>query len=109
MEHLSPSRLPVLIQLLGRKLRPGALAAFETPNPECLAIFATHFYIDPTHTRPVPAVLLRFYLEEAGFGNVEIERLAPAVETVPALADLPQSVRESLFGGLDYALFARKL
>jgi O-antigen chain-terminating methyltransferase len=109
VEHLSPSRLPVLIQLLGKKLRPGALAAFETPNPECLAIFATHFYIDPTHTRPVPAVLLRFYLEEAGFGNVEIERLAPAIETVPALADLPQSVRESLFGGLDYVLFARKL
>ncbi len=109
VEHLSPSRLPVLIQLLGKKLRPGAVAAFETPNPECLAIFATHFYIDPTHTRPVPAVLLRFYLEEAGFGNVEIERLAPALETVPALADLPQSVRESLFGGLDYALFARKL
>jgi O-antigen chain-terminating methyltransferase len=109
VEHLSPSRLPVLIQLLGKKLRPGALAAFETPNPECLAIFATHFYIDPTHTRPVPAVLLRFYLEEAGFGNVEIERLAPAIETVPALAELPQSVRESLFGGLDYALFARKL
>ncbi len=109
VEHLSPSRLPVLIQLLGKKLRLGAVAAFETPNPECLAIFATHFYIDPTHTRPVPAVLLRFYLEEAGFGNVEIERLAPALETVPALADLPQSVRESLFGGLDYALFARKL
>ena len=109
VEHLSPSRLPVLIQLLGRKLRPGALAAFETPNPECLAIFATHFYIDPTHTRPVPAVLLRFYLEEAGFGNVEMEWLEPAVETMPALADLPQSVRESLFGGLDYALFARKL
>jgi 2-polyprenyl-3-methyl-5-hydroxy-6-metoxy-1,4-benzoquinol methylase len=109
VEHLSPSRLPVLIQLLGQKLRPGALAAFETPNPECLAIFATHFYIDPTHTRPVPAVLLRFYLEEAGFGNVEIERLESAIGTVPALADLPQSVRESLFGGLDYALFARKL
>jgi O-antigen chain-terminating methyltransferase len=109
VEHLSPNRLPVLIQLLGKKLRPGAVAAFETPNPECLAIFATHFYIDPTHTRPVPAVLLRFYLEEAGFGNVEIERLAPAIETVPALADLPQNVRESLFGGLDYALFARRL
>jgi 2-polyprenyl-3-methyl-5-hydroxy-6-metoxy-1,4-benzoquinol methylase len=109
VEHLPPGRLPVMIQLLGKKLRAGALVAFETPNPECLAIFATHFYIDPTHTRPVPAVLLRFYIEEAGFGNVEIERLAPAVETLPALAELPVSVRESLFGGLDYALFARKL
>ncbi len=109
VEHLPPARLPVMIQLLGKKLRTGALAAFETPNPECLAILATHFYIDPTHTRPVPAVLLRFYVEEAGFGNVEIERLAPALEALPALAELPASVRDSLFGGLDYALFARKL
>lgn len=109
VEHLAPSRLPVLVQLIGKKLRAGGLVAFETPNPECLAIFATHFYIDPTHTRPVPAVLLRFYLEEAGFGNVEIERLEPAMDTLPALADMPPSVREALFGGLDYSLFARKL
>jgi len=98
-----------LTKLLGQKLRPGALAAIETPNPECLAIFATHFYIDPTHTRPVPAPLLRFYLEEAGFGNVQIERLAPAVESMPALAELPAAVRDGFFGGLDYAIFARKL
>jgi O-antigen chain-terminating methyltransferase len=109
VEHLPPDRLPVLIGLLGAKLRPGALLAIETPNPECLAIFATHFYIDPTHTRPVPPVLLRFYLEEAGFGGVEVERLSPAVESLPALAELPEGVRSTLFGGLDYAIFGRKL
>ena len=109
VEHLEPARLPDFINLLGRKAEPGALVAMETPNPECLAIFATHFYIDPTHTRPVPPVLLRFYLEEAGFGQVEIERLSPAVESIPALAEIPQNLRETLFGGLDYAIFARKL
>jgi 2-polyprenyl-3-methyl-5-hydroxy-6-metoxy-1,4-benzoquinol methylase len=109
VEHLPPERLPVLVKLLAAKLHPGALVAIETPNPECLAIFATHFYIDPTHTRPVPAVLMRFYLEEAGFGSIEVERLAPAIETMPALADLPSSVRDTFFGGLDYAIFARKL
>jgi SAM-dependent methyltransferase len=88
VEHLPPGRLPSLVHLLARKLRAGALAAIETPNPECLEIFATHFYIDPTHTRPVPPVLLRFYLEEAGFGNIEIERLSPLS---------------------DYAIVARKL
>jgi len=77
VEHLSPEQLPSLVNLLAWKLRPGAAVAIETPNPECLEIFATHFYIDPTHTRPVPPVLLRFYLEETGFGNIEIERLAP--------------------------------
>jgi O-antigen chain-terminating methyltransferase len=109
VEHLPPERVPALVRLLAAKLRPGALAAIETPNPECLAIFSTHFYLDPTHTRPIPPVLLGFYLEEAGMGNVEVERFAPAAESIPALNDLPAGVRDSLFGGLDYAIFARKL
>lgn len=109
VEHLPPDRLPVLVNLLAKKTIPGALVAIETPNPECLAIFATHFYLDPTHTRPVPAVLLRFYLEEAGFGAVEIERLSPAVDSMPALAELPAGFREAFFGGLDYAIYGRKL
>lgn len=109
VEHLLPERVPALIRLLATKLRRDAPILIETPNPECLAIFATHFYIDPTHTRPVPAALLRFYLEEAGFGGVEIERLAPAADSIPALKELPVAVVEALFGGLDYAIFARKL
>jgi 2-polyprenyl-3-methyl-5-hydroxy-6-metoxy-1,4-benzoquinol methylase len=109
VEHLSPAAVPRLVKLLSQKLRLGALAAIETPNPECLAIFATHFYLDPTHNRPVPAPLLRFYLESAGFGSVEIERLAPAVDSMPALAELPSGFRDAFFGGLDYAIFARKL
>ncbi|MBZ5674204.1 MAG: class I SAM-dependent methyltransferase [Acidobacteriia bacterium] len=109
VEHLSPAAVPRLVKLLSQKLRLGALVAIETPNPECLAIFATHFYLDPTHTRPVPPPLLRFYLESAGFGSVEIERLTPAVDSMPALADLPPSVRDTFFGGLDYAIVAKKL
>jgi O-antigen chain-terminating methyltransferase len=109
IEHLTPDQLPRLANLVGSKTRPGGLAIFETPNPECLAIFATYFYIDPTHTRPVPAQLLRFYLHEAGFGGVEISYLSPASEAIPALAELPAAVRNALFGGLDYSLVARKL
>ncbi len=109
VEHLPPDRLPDLVNLLAKKMHPGALLAVETPNPECLAIFGTHFYLDPTHTRPIPPALLYFYLEEAGFGNIEIERLSPAIESMPALADLPPSVREAFFGGLDYAIFGRRL
>jgi len=108
VEHIPPERLPDLVNLLARKLNHGAMAAIETPNPECLAIFATHFYLDPTHTRPVPAPLLRFYLEEAGLVNIEVERLAPAAESWPSLMELPSGVRENFFGGLDYAIFARK-
>lgn len=109
VEHLSPAAVARFVELLGRKLRSGALVAIETPNPECLAIFASHFYIDPTHTRPVPAVLLRYYLEEAGCSGVEVEYLEPAVDSMPELAELPTAVREKFFGGLDYSIFARKL
>jgi len=109
IEHLPPERVPVLVALLAAKLHPGALVIVETPNPECLAIFATHFYIDPTHTRPVPAPLLRFYLQEAGFGGIEVQRLEPAVHSIPALLEVPAPVREAFFGGLDYAILARKL
>jgi 2-polyprenyl-3-methyl-5-hydroxy-6-metoxy-1,4-benzoquinol methylase len=109
VEHLPPERLPGLVRLMAAKMRQGALLAIETPNPECLAIFATHFYIDPTHTRPVPSVLLRFYLEEAGLGKIEVERLAPAADSIPALKELPPALVEALFGGLDYAIFAQKL
>jgi O-antigen chain-terminating methyltransferase len=109
VEHLQPAGVPRLVQSLARKLRAGALVIIETPNPECLAIFATHFYLDPTHTRPVPAPLLQFYLEEAGFGNIDIDRLVPAIESMPALAELPSGFRDAFFGGLDYAIYARKL
>ncbi len=109
VEHIDPHRLPDLIALMAKKLRSGALAVIETPNPECLAIFATHFFIDPTHTRPVPPRLLGFYLEEAGFGRIDVERLSPAIDSMPALAELPEAVRKQFFGGLDYVIFGRKL
>ncbi len=109
IEHLPPLRLPELIRLAHERLNPGGLIALETPNPECLAIFATHFWIDPTHTRPMPAALVAFWLEEAGFGGVEVEYLNPAQESIPALGSLPEDVRKAIFGGLDYAIFARKL
>lgn len=109
VEHLSPERVPEMIRLANSKLRTGALLAIETPNPECLAIFATHFYLDPTHTRPLPPPLLAFYLEETGFGRIEIERLYPAVDTMPSLASLPEDFRKDFFGSLDYAIFGIRL
>jgi len=109
VEHLSPERLPEMIRLCASRLSRGGVIAIETPNPECLAIFATHFYLDPTHTRPVPAALLAFYMEEFGLGRIETRKLAPAVESMPSLAELPQAFRESFFGALDYAILGRKL
>jgi O-antigen chain-terminating methyltransferase len=109
VEHLPPARLPELFRLAHAKLRSGGLLAIETPNPECLAIFATHFYIDPTHRHPIPPALASFYLEEAGFGGIEIERLSPAIESMPSIGELPEAFRNQFFGSLDYAAFGIKL
>jgi 2-polyprenyl-3-methyl-5-hydroxy-6-metoxy-1,4-benzoquinol methylase len=109
VEHILPARLPDMIRLMATRLRRGGLLAVETPNPECLAIFATHFYLDPTHQRPVPVPLLVFYLEEFGMGHIDVHRLSPAVETMPSLASLPEDFRNAFFGGLDYAVLARRL
>lgn len=109
VEHLAPHRVPELVALVHAKLRSGGLVAFETPNPECLAIFARHFYLDPTHARPIPPALLAFYLEEAGFGRLETVRLEAAVESMPSLGSLPEDFRRDFFGSLDYAIFGRKL
>jgi 2-polyprenyl-3-methyl-5-hydroxy-6-metoxy-1,4-benzoquinol methylase len=109
IEHLPPERLPEMLKLAAAKLQRGGVIAIETPNPECLAIFATHFYLDPTHTRPVPPALMVFYMEEFGFGRIEVKRLAPAVDSMPSLGSLPADFREAFFGGLDYGIIAEKL
>lgn len=109
IEHLPGERLPELVRTAAGKLRRGGILAFETPNPECLAIFATHFYLDPTHVRPVPPRLLSFYLEEAGFGRIEIRQLSPAIDETPSIGSLPENFRNAFFGGLDYAIIGRKL
>jgi hypothetical protein len=109
VEHLPPERLPEMVKLAATRLNRGGVLAIETPHPECLAIFATHFYLDPTHTRPVPHPLLAFYLEESGMGAIEMHRRSPAVESMPAVGSLPEDFRNAFFDGLDYALIARKL
>jgi 2-polyprenyl-3-methyl-5-hydroxy-6-metoxy-1,4-benzoquinol methylase len=109
IEHLAPASLPEMIRLASDKLSRDGVLALETPNPECLAIFASHFYLDPTHTRPIPHPLAAFYMEESGLGQIEVHRLSPAVESMPALSGLPEDFRNAFFGGLDYAIFGTKL
>ncbi len=108
VEHLDPLLLPRMISLCAQKLARGGVIAIETPNPECLAIFASFFYLDPTHTRPVPPDLLEFYMMEAGLSEIEKRLLSPAVDLFPEIAELPEHFRNRFFGSLDYALVARK-
>jgi 2-polyprenyl-3-methyl-5-hydroxy-6-metoxy-1,4-benzoquinol methylase len=109
VEHIPAERLPEMLRLCATRLQRHGVIAIETPNPECLAIFATHFYLDPTHQRPVPHPLLAFYMDEFGIGRIEVRKLSPAVDSMPSLKSLPEDFREAFFGGLDYAILGRKL
>ncbi|MBL8179728.1 MAG: methyltransferase domain-containing protein [Bryobacterales bacterium] len=109
VEHLPPDRLPEFLSLAAAALRPKGRIVIETPNPECLAIFASHFYLDPTHRRPIPAPLLAFYLEESGFGAIKVEYINNAEDTMPEIEALPEAFRAKFFGGLDYSIQAAKL
>jgi hypothetical protein len=70
-----------------------------------LAIFATH--IDPD-TRRFPRHCWRF-TGGSGLGRIEVMRLGQAADSMPALKELPASVREAFFGSLDYACVGIKL
>jgi O-antigen chain-terminating methyltransferase len=109
VEHLPSEQLHQMVKLCAARLKSGGVLVIETPNPECLAIFATHFYIDPTHTRPVPPALLSFYFEESGMGDIEVQRRFPAADSIPEVHSLPADIQSRFFGGLDYAIIGRKL
>ena len=42
-------------------------------------------------------------------GGIQVVERFPAADSWPELNELPAAVRDRFFGGLDYAIFARKL
>lgn len=77
VEHLDLQTSLDLLTEIHRCLMDGGIAFFETPNPENLRVASHTFYIDPTHTKPVPPQLLAFMFEFSGFLGNEIVRLHP--------------------------------
>lgn len=75
VEHIPFDLVRALIAEALRALRPGGLLILETPNPENLVVGASSFYMDPSHLRPIPPLLLAFAAEHAGFARHKIVRL----------------------------------
>lgn len=104
IEHMAFNDVRALVSEAHRILRPGGLLILETPNPENLVVGASNFYLDPTHIRPVPPLLLSYATEFAGFFKNKIVRLQEqAIE--------PRSIKLwDVLGGVspDYAVVAQK-
>ena len=79
-EHLAFDYLKALVQQAFRVLKPGGLLILETPNPENVVVGTSSFYLDPSHLRPIPPMLLSFLPEYYGFARVRTVRLQESPE-----------------------------
>ncbi|HEX3745609.1 MAG TPA: methyltransferase domain-containing protein [Bryobacteraceae bacterium] len=94
-----------------RVLKPGGLLILETPNPQNVQVGAHTFYLDPTHRNPVPATMLKFFVEARGFTAVEVLPLHPYPEcdrVADAESELASRFNDHFYGAQDYAVIGRK-
>lgn len=75
VEHVPFEILQALCIEALRVIKPGGMVLIETPNPENLVVGTSSFYLDPTHSKPIPQQLLKFVLDHAGFQETHVLRL----------------------------------
>ena len=109
-EHVLPGDLIAMLRQLRRVLQPGAPLVFVTPNIANLSVGAHTFWLDPSHVRPIPPDLFKFYLEVEGFKRVEITTFEPSERHLnedvadPKVRANVKLLNETLFGDRDYAV-----
>lgn len=106
VEHLPFGLLLKLVDQARRVLQPGGRLILETPNPENLQVATQSFWLDPTHQRPLPPVLLEFLVSHAGLQLETTLRLNPPEGDGTGIAD--PVLRGLLMQGRDYGVIARK-
>lgn len=106
VEHISFDQLQTVVSEALRVLKPGGLLIMETPNPENIVVATRNFYLDPTHQRPLPSLLLSFLPEHYGFARSKVVRLQESKE----LANKASPTLNDVFEGAspDYAVIAQK-
>lgn len=106
VEHITFDQLGTLVAEALRVLKPGGLLIMETPNPENIVVATRNFYLDPTHQRPIPPMLLEFIAEHAGFLRVKTLRLQESKD----LVNRGDVSLQDVFAGAspDYAVVAQK-
>ena len=121
VEHLKPHQIIRLCNTAYERLEDGGCIILETPNPTSLSIYTNAFYIDPSHIKPVHPLTMQYYLEKAGFKDIEIiytESSRPPFEIPPLKCaeaentaefnEAMKRVSDIIFGSQDYAVVAVK-
>lgn len=78
VEHFDFDTLLRMLELIARKLLPGGFVLAETINPVCLWAAHNWYLLDPSHQELVHPQMLRFLMEQAGLGRVQIRLMHPA-------------------------------
>ncbi len=106
-EHMPFEMLDKLVQEALRALKPGGVLILETPNPENVVVGTANFYLDPTHQRPIPPLLLEFLPDYHGFARVSTLRLQEPGD-IRSRSDI--SLMDVLYHvSPDYGVVAQKL
>ncbi|MFC2570828.1 MAG: glycosyltransferase [Campylobacter sp.] len=109
VEHLEFSELCELIKQARRVLKDGGILLLETPNPENLRVATLNFYLDATHVKPIPPMLLEYLCEFEGFNNTFMMRLNSNLSFSEDLENQNVTLRDVLSSvGLDYAVLGLK-
>ncbi len=106
VEHIPFDTLQELISEAYRVLLPAGLLILETPNPENIKVSTTNFYLDPSHEKPIPPLLLNFLTNFHGFHRSKIVRLQEPHD----LANKDKLNLNDIFDGVspDYSIIAQK-
>jgi O-antigen chain-terminating methyltransferase len=110
VEHIPFESVIELIDQSLRVLTPGGILILETPNPANVTVGSHHFYMDPTHRKPIPSPMLRFFVEARGFTDAHVRELHPDDEALRLAETSPVASRfnEAFYGPRDYAVIGVK-
>jgi O-antigen chain-terminating methyltransferase len=130
VEHFPPAYLTRVLDAAFHKMRKGAPLVLETINPACWMAFFETYIRDLTHQRPLHPDTLRYLVQAAGFGSVDVQFRQPVREsdrldrvpdggTAPGDGDRIRALTAAinahadklnarLFSSMDYVVIARR-
>ena len=117
IEHMEPNYLIELVELVYKKLKPGAHFIAETINPQSLIVFTEAYFMDLSHVRMIHPYTIKFLLESKGFSETSIKYLSKVGDDLklPEVNELPDDFNNAInklndivYGYRDYAIIGRK-
>lgn len=109
IEHLSYELIWELLSAVLLKLKPGGIILLETVNPDSFVPFK-NFFVDPTHVKPLPSILLKFSMEAVGFRETSVKLSSPFDPKfmLKGEDENTRKLNDLLFGHIDYSVTGRK-